>query len=115
MNKPDPKILLQNHLKIYILLKDKIIFESEMAKRNIEYYCDTENDVFGNQNRYYIKDSDRILIDAIFKENEIIASTETIPSSDYRDEKKTMSLYLKVAGIVVGIMILVIVIESLQK
>ncbi|WP_459926281.1 hypothetical protein [Flavobacterium covae] len=98
------------------MIKDKIIFENELVKQNVEYYCDVENQpTFGNRIRYFIKDTDRIILDKIFTENGIIAHTETIPTSDYRDEKKAMKLYLKVGGIIIGIMILIMIIESLQK
>jgi hypothetical protein len=114
MKDNNPEILLENNLKIYILQKDKIIFENELEKQNIEYYCDIENQpMFESGIRYFIKDVDRIKIDEIFTKNEIIAHTETIQISDYRDEKKAMKLYLKVGGIVFGIMILIMIIEKL--
>jgi len=109
-----PKILFENNVKIYVLPKDKIIFESELGKQNIEYYCDIENQpMFESGIRYFIKNDDRIKIDKIFIENEIITNTETIQTSDYRDEKKIQKVYLKVAVIVIGIMLLIMLIESL--
>ena len=111
-----PKILFENNLKLYVLPKDKIIFESELEKQNIEYYCDIESQpMFESGIRYFIKNSDRIKIDKIFIENKIIANTETIQNSDYRDGKKIQKVYLKVAGIVIGIMLLIIIVEKLIK
>ena len=112
----NPEILFKNHFKIYVLPKDKIMFESELGKQNVEYYCDIENQpMFENGIRYFIQDFDRKKLDKIFTENGIIAHTETIQISDYRDEKKAQKLYLKVAGIVIGIMILIMIIESFVK
>ena len=109
-----PKILFEDNLKIYVLPKDRIIFENELEKQNVEYYCDIENQpMFESGIRYFIKNEDRIKIDRIFIENQIIANTETIQTSDYRDEKKIQKVYLKVAGIVIGIMLLIMLIESL--
>lgn len=109
-----PKILFENNVKIYVLPKDKIIFESELEKQNIEYYCDIENQpMFESGIRYFIKNEDRIKIDKIFIENEIIANTETIQISDYRDEKKIQKVYLKVAVVVIGIMLLIVLFESI--
>ena len=109
-----PKILFENNVKIYVLPKDKIIFESELEKQNIEYYCDIENQpMFESGIRYFIKNDDRIKIDKIFIENEIIANTETIQISDYRDEKKIQKVYLKVAVFVIGIILLIVLFESL--
>lgn len=109
-----PKLLFENNVKIYVLPKDKIIFESELEKQNIEYYCDIENQpMFESGIRYFIKNDDRIKIDKIFIENEIIANTETIQISDYRDEKKIQKVYLKVAVVVIGIILLIVLFESL--
>lgn len=109
-------ILFKDHFKIYVLPKDKIMFESELEKQNVEYYCDIENQpMFENGIRYFIQNVDREKLDKIFTENEIIAHTETIQISDYRDAKKAQKLYLKVAGIVIGIMILIVIIDSLVR
>ena len=103
-------------MKIYVMLKDKIVFENELEKQNIEYYCEIENQpMFESGIRYSILDEDRNKIDKIFRENEIITETETIQVSDYRDGKKVIKMQLKVGGIVLGIMILIIVIEKLIK
>ena len=116
MKKENPKILFENHFKIYVLFKDKIIFENQLDNQNIEYYCDIENQPnFESGIRYFLYENDRFKIDKIFKENEIIGKTETINVSDYRDEKKIMSIYLKVVGIVIGIMILIMLIEKIIK
>ena len=105
MKRNNPEILFKEHLKIYVLPKDKIIFESELENQPM----------FESGIRYFILDADRIKLDKIFTENGIIAHTETIPTADYRDGKKAMKLYLKVSAIVVGIMILIMIIESLLK
>lgn len=116
MLRNNPEILFKSHLKIYVLLKDKITFESELEKNNVEYYCDIENQpITGNGIRYFIKDVDKKKLDKIVIENEIIASTETILISDYRDGKKVQKLYFKVAGIIFAIMILIIIIERIVK
>lgn len=116
MRENNPEILFKDHFKIYVLLKDKITFESELEKQNIEYYCDVENQpMITGGIRYFIQDADRIKLDKILIENEIIAQTETIPIYNYRDEKKAQKLYLKVAGIVLGIIILIVIIDSLGR
>lgn len=116
MQENNPEILFKNHFKIYVLPKDKITFENELEKQKVEYYCDIENQpMFENGIRYFIQDVDRIKLDKIFVGNEIIAHTETIQISDYRDGKKAQKLYLKVAGIVLAIMILIVIIDSLVR
>ena len=116
MFKKNPAVLLKNHLKIYVLLKDKIIFEMELEKQNIEYYCDIEKQpTLENGIRYFVLDEDRIKIDEIFIKHGIIASTETIGVSDYRDGKKLMSIYFKFLAIAVAIMIIIILVERFQN
>ena len=116
MTKNNPEILFKEHLKIYVLPKDKIIFESELENQNIEYYSDLENQpMFENGIRYFILDTDRIKLDKIFRDNGIIAHTETIPTSDYRDGRKAMKLYLIITAIVAGIMILIALVENMLK
>ncbi|MEO8516313.1 MAG: hypothetical protein ABI426_06195 [Flavobacterium sp.] len=52
----NPEILFQNHFKIHVLLKDNIVFENELGKQNIEYYCDDKNQpIFGNGIRYFMQ------------------------------------------------------------
>jgi len=112
----NPKILFEEHLKIYILLKDKIIFENELTRRNIEYFCELNNqpNIEGGI-RYFIRNSDREKIDKIIKDNQIIASTETILVSDYRDSKKLYKIYLKLTLIIVLIMSIIIFVDYLKK
>jgi hypothetical protein len=55
MERKNPEILFKTHFKIYVLLKDKIVFESEIEKQHIEYYCDIENQPFLESGiRYFI-------------------------------------------------------------
>ena len=116
MKNNNPEILFKDHFKIYVLLKDMILFENELKNHEIEYYTDLENQtMLDSEIRYFIQDADRIKLDKIFIENEIIAQIETVSTSDYRDGKKTMKLYLKVGVFVFGIMMLIIIVEKLLK
>lgn len=112
----NPEILFKNHLKMYVLLKDKIIFESELEKQSVEYYCYVENQpLLGNHIRYFIKDKDQKEIDNILIKNKIIAETEAIQTSDYRDGKMVIKMQIKIGGIVLIIMILILIVENLSK
>lgn len=108
--------MFENHFKIYVLLKDKIPFESELEKQQIAYYCDVENQpISDNRIRYFLLDSDRAKLDAIFTETGIVGHIESLPIADYRDEKKALKLYLKVAAIVLGLLLLVALFDYLVK
>jgi len=101
------KIKFEEHFKLYVLLKDKIIFESELFKNGIDFYFEENQPNIMGGIRYFLRDIDRLKIDKILIENEIIASTETIPSNDYRDQQKAQKIYAITACIVVGIILLV--------
>ena len=107
MNSESAKIKFEDHFKLYVLLKDKIIFESELQKSGIDFYFEENQPNLAGGIRYFLRDIDRPKIDKLIVENEIIGSTETIPSYDYRDEQKSQKMYLIVAGIVVGIILIV--------
>ncbi|MFC4816799.1 hypothetical protein [Flavobacterium sp. GCM10023249] len=112
MNENNLNIAFENNIKLYVLQKDTILFESELKKQGIEYYCDIDNQVMvDNGIRYIFKATDSIKLDKILMENAIIASTETISIYDYRDAKKAQKLYFKVTGIVLAVMVLLLIIE----
>lgn len=57
------------YLKIYVLLKDKVIFESELEKQEVEDYRDIYNQpMFENRIRYLIQEIDRNKLDKILIE-----------------------------------------------
>ena len=108
------KIKFQNHFKLYISLKDKIIFDSELINNKINFHVDYENQPSTITDvRYFLLDSDRIKIDDLLKKNQIIASTETITLTDYPLEKKIRYLYFKIFAIVTLIMILIVIYDNL--
>ena len=107
-------IKLKEHYKLYVLLKDKIIFESELYKNGIKYYADiNEQTSIDGGIRYFLLDSDMQNVDRIITENGIVANTESHLISDFRDEKKIMKLYVTVAAAVIGIIILIAIIGNL--
>lgn len=101
-------VKFQNHFKLYILLKDKIIFENELNKSNIEFYIDSETALVDNNIRYFLLDKNQIEIDVIIKNKKIVASTETINIVDYKDVKKYYKVYYIIALLVVVLTILII-------
>lgn len=107
-------IKLKEHYKLYVLLKDKIIFESELEKSGIKYYAEiNEQPSIDGGIRYFLLDSDMENVDRIVKENGIVANTESNLISDFRDEKKVMKLYVVVVGAVIGIIILIALIGKI--
>jgi 2-C-methyl-D-erythritol 4-phosphate cytidylyltransferase len=101
-------IKLKEHYKLYVLLKDKIIFESELKKKGIKYYTEINEQPYIERGiRYFLLDSDMEKIDIIIRENGIVANTETNLILDYRDEKKVSKLYIAVTGVIIIIIILI--------
>ena len=102
------EIKFQKHFKLYILLKDKIIFENELNKSNIKFYIDIETQALvDNSIRYFLLDENQTEINNIIKNKNIIANTETISIADYRDLKSYYKVYFIIALIVVLITILI--------
>ena len=83
------EVKFQNHFKLNVLFKDFILFENLLLENNIDYYHHgNENSEISNGTLFFLLDRDRVIIDKLLIDNEIIASTETIMISDYRVEKK---------------------------
>lgn len=91
-------IKLKDSYKLYVLLKDKIVFENELKKNGIRFYFNLdEQPNIDSGIRYFLLISDLELIDQILSKKEIFASTETILISDYKISKKVMKLYINLA------------------
>ena len=101
-------MLLDNHLKIYILFKDKISFEFALKEQRIDYYCDLNQPDLEEGIRFYIRNVDLLMLDKILRENKIIVSTETISMYDSRDVRKGYIIYLIIALVVALITYLMI-------
>ena len=109
-------VKFQEHFKLNVLFKDYILFENLLLENNIDFYHNSnENSDISNGTLFFLLDKDRVIIDKILIDNEIIASTETILMSDYREETKVQKFYFSVFLIVVGLLILVIFIVDLFK
>ncbi len=107
-------IKYNSHFKLYVLLKDKIIFENKLNTNGIQFYTNlNEQPEIGGGIRYFLLDSDREKIDKILIESDIIATTETIPIYDYRDQQKIYKVVAIVTLSVIGILILVFTLEYL--
>jgi hypothetical protein len=89
-------VKFENHFKLYIPFRDKIIFESELINNNIEFYFEENQPNINVSVKYFLKDSDANEIDKIIRKNEIISSIEN-QNLDYQHEQKIQKLYLKVA------------------
>mgnify|MGYP006143892337 FL=1 len=109
-------VKFQEHFKLNVLFKDYILFENLLLENDIDFYHNSnENSDISNGTLFFLLDKDRVIIDKILIDNEIIASTETILMSDYREETKVQKFYFSVFLIVVGLLILVIFIVDLFK
>ena len=89
-----PKVKFQEHFKLNVLFKDYILFENLLLENNIDYYHNSnENSDISDGTSFFLLDKDRIVIDKLLIDNEIIASTETIMISDYREERKVQKFH----------------------
>ena len=102
----DSKVKFENHFKLYIPFRDKIIFESELINNNIDFYFEENQPGINISVRYFLKDKDASEIDKIIRKNEIISSIEN-QILDYKQEQKIQKLYLKVAITIIIVILLV--------
>ena len=110
------EVKFQNHFKLNVLFKDYILFENLLLENNIDFYHNSnENSDISSGPLFFLLDKDRIIIDQILIENEIITSTETILISDYREETKVQKFHFLVYFLVVGLLILIIFIIDFFK
>lgn len=108
MEKSNFDIRLKNHYKLYVLLKDKLIFESELQKNGIKYYYDIDEQPFIDSGiRYFLLDSDRKTVDRILISNSIIATIESLPITDYKDNKKMMKIFLLIALMIIAVILFI--------
>lgn len=106
-----PKVKFQDHFKLNILFKDYILFENLLLENNIDFYHNSnENSDISDGTLFFLLDKDRIVIDKILIDNEIIASTETIMISDFREERKVQKFHFLVYLIIILILVLIILI-----
>lgn len=104
----------QDHLKLYVLVKDTIKFEDLMTRKQIPFYSDiNEQPNTAEGIRYFILDTDRKRVDKLLVENDIIASTETISNHDFRDIKKLYKVYVWVAISIILLICIGFIIEAL--
>lgn len=115
MENESAKIKFEEHFKLYVLLKDKIAFESELLENGVDFYFEEKQPNITSGIRYFLRDVDRPKIDKIVIENGIIVSTETIPSYDYRDQQKAQKIYAITACVVIVIILIVFAIVELFK
>ncbi|WP_026725058.1 hypothetical protein [Flavobacterium sasangense] len=110
------EVKFQNHFKLNVLFKDYIFFENLLLENNIDFYHNSnENSDISDGTLFFLLDKDRVIIDQLLIDNEIIASTETILMPDYREERKVQKFHFLVYLIVVALLILVIFIVDLFK
>ena len=110
--KNDFDIKLKEHRKLYILLKDKIIFESELEKNKIRFYSNLEEQPMIEEGiRYFLLESDMKKIDEILIKNRIVANSESNPIIDFNQNGKMIKLSIIVTGIVIAIIMIFALIE----
>ena len=105
------EVKFQNHFKFNVLFKDYILFENLLLENDIDFYHNSnENSDISDGTLFFLLDKDRIVIDKILIDNEIIASTETIMISDFREERKVQKFHFLVYLIIILILVLIILI-----
>lgn len=105
------EVKFQDHFKLNVLFKDYILFENLLLENNIDFYHNSnENSDISDGTLFFLLDKDRVMIDQLLIDNEIIASTETIMISDFREERKVQKFHFLVYLIIILILVLIVLI-----
>lgn len=83
-----------DHFKLWIELKDKIIFEDLLIKNSIPFHIDENQSTLGSNIRYFFPDEYKVAVDAIVKSIQIPSSTDTIHVYNPSDSKRIYKIYL---------------------
>lgn len=114
MDEDNFDIKLKEHYKLYVLLKDQIIFENELKKRGIRYYSNiNEQSSIDGGLRYFFLDIDMQRIDQLLIETGIVATTESLMITDFSFQKNISKMLILVIGVFLGITILVVIIGKI--
>ncbi len=99
-------IKLGPHFKLWVALKDTIALDTALCTEKIPFHIDENQSTIGSAVRYFFPDSHREHVDNVVKNTGIIASTETIPSTDYEISCKLNRLYLMAVAIIVLLLVI---------
>jgi hypothetical protein len=88
MTVPDPNfdIKLEKHFKVYLPLKDKIIFEAKLKENNIRFHVDSNQSTLDSEIRYFFREQDWKKVDDIITAEKL--------AGDFTVLNKTYKLYL---------------------
>ncbi|HYD92157.1 MAG TPA: hypothetical protein VEA37_11805 [Flavobacterium sp.] len=100
-------IKYQEHFKLWVELKDKIVFESELIKKDIPFHIDENQSTIGSSIRYFLLDEHFSTVDLILRNCGIAASTDNIKVYDVDIEKKIQRIYWIVAIVIAVIFLLI--------
>lgn len=117
MSKSNFDIKLKEHFKLYISIKDKISFESELLNNNIKYYFDFDEQCVSDEYlRYYFLDSEKEKINHVLIKNGIITFTESNIIGDFQESGKIMKVYAIVTiGFIVALVLVSIIIDVIKS
>ncbi len=73
-----------NEFKFYVLPEQIFTVEKILLDHNIEFHNELEIGTNARSSKYYIKNSDRYLLDKLCKENEIILQIDSMPFIEHR-------------------------------
>ena len=74
----------EDHFKLYVLVEDRFAFENALNNAGIEYYVNTDEQVYvAHSIRYFLKNEDRKKIDELIVLNGINSGIESIGVNRY--------------------------------
>lgn len=106
-------IKFRNHFKIDVRFENISALENELNEKGIDFYADYNGESSSESLvQYYLLNKDRITVEEILLKNEIVLASQAIQYSEFSEERKFMSLYLKLIGVFIVLMLLLKTIDA---
>ncbi|AWH86870.1 hypothetical protein HYN59_17915 [Flavobacterium album] len=93
------------HFKLWVSLRDKIVFEAALVDEAVPFHVDDNQSTLGSDIRYFLPDAYRQQVDIVLKRKSVAASTDTIGMYGPEVNKKVNKMYLTVVAVVILLLV----------
>lgn len=109
-------VKFRDHFKVDVHVKDTPVFENELIEKGLDFYVDYNRESSSDSSvQYFILHKDKAAIENFLRENKISMNSETIQYVAFGEERKFISLYLKLVGLFIVLMLLLKTVDLFLK
>lgn len=108
------KLTYKCYFELCIPIENYLFFEAELSRLQLPFHSNTnEHSFMGCHASFLVRDEDRLIVDKIIRDNEIIASTPAIDIRNYKQHQKTIVLYIVMILALISITLIAGIIEQI--